>query len=70
LAAAYLPAQVAGRIGGAVVANLMFSKAAVSSSNHDRTSGAHFLPEVVATLGLMIALTENLPDLLIKIFQS
>ena len=29
-ACAYLPAQVAGCIGGAVVANLMFSKAAIT----------------------------------------
>ena len=31
-ACAYLPAQVAGCIGGAVIANLMFSKAAISIS--------------------------------------
>ena len=55
-AAAYLPAQVIGCIGGAVVANLMFSKAAVSISSHDRASGAHFLSEVVATLGLILVI--------------
>lgn len=53
-AAAYIPTQVAGCIGGAVVANLMFSRAAVSISIHRRASGAHFLSEVVATLGLLL----------------
>ncbi len=55
-AVAYLPAQVLGCIGGAVVANLMFSKAAVSISTHQRASPAHFLSEVVATLGLMLVI--------------
>lgn len=53
-AAAYLPAQVAGCVGGAVVANLMFSRAAVSISTKHRASGPHFLSEVVATLGLLL----------------
>ncbi len=55
-ACAYLPAQVAGCIGGAVVANLMFSKAAVSISTHHRATPAHFLSEVVATLGLILVI--------------
>jgi arsenate reductase len=53
---AYLPAQVLGCVGGAVVANLMFSSAAVSISTHDRASPAHFLSEVVATLGLIVVI--------------
>ena len=53
---AYLPAQVAGCIGGAVVANVMFAKAAVSISTHHRASPAHFLSEVVATLGLIVVI--------------
>jgi glycerol uptake facilitator-like aquaporin len=52
----YLPAQVIGCIGGAVVANLMFSKAAISISIHDRASGAHFLSEIIATLGLILVI--------------
>jgi glycerol uptake facilitator-like aquaporin len=56
MASAYVPAQVAGCIGGAVVANLMFSKAAVSISTHHRASPAHFLSEVVATLGLVLVI--------------
>ena len=55
-AAAYLPAQVAGCISGAVVANLMFSRAAVSLSTKHRASGAHFFFEVVATLGLLLVI--------------
>ncbi len=53
-AAAYLPAQVAGCVGGAVIANLMFAQAAVSISTKQRASGAHWLGEVVATVGLLL----------------
>src|SRR6202051_1510508 len=55
-AAAYLPAQVAGCIGGAVLANLMFARAAVSVSAKHRATPAHFLSEVVATLGLILVI--------------
>ena len=55
-AAAYLPAQVGGCIGGAVVANLMFGAAAISISTKHRASGSHFLSEVVATLGLLLVI--------------
>lgn len=55
-AVAYLPAQVSGCIGGAVVANLMFAHAAVSISTKHRASGAHWLAEVVATLGLLLVI--------------
>jgi arsenate reductase len=53
---AYLPAQVAGCIGGAVVANIMFSKVAISISTHHRATPAHFLSEIVATLGLILVI--------------
>ncbi|HVX23699.1 MAG TPA: MIP/aquaporin family protein [Acidimicrobiales bacterium] len=53
-AVAYLPAQVAGCVGGAVVANVMFSDPAVTVSTRDRASGAHFLSEAVATFGLLL----------------
>jgi len=55
-AAAYLPAQVAGCCGGAVLANLMFSAPAVTLSTTHRSSGAHWLAEVVATLGLLLVI--------------
>jgi arsenate reductase len=55
-AGAYLPVQVAGCIGGAVMANLMFALPAVSISAKNRASPAHFLSEVVATLGLILVI--------------
>ena len=55
-AAAYLPAQVAGCIAGAVAANLMFALPAVSISAKDRASAAHFLSEIIATLGLLLVI--------------
>jgi arsenate reductase len=55
-AVAYLPAQVAGCVFGAVLANLMFSRAAIELSTKHRASPAHFLSEVVATLGLLVVI--------------
>jgi glycerol uptake facilitator-like aquaporin len=55
-AAAYLLAQVAGCIGGAVLANLMFALPAVSISGKHRATPAHFLSEVIATLGLIVVI--------------
>ena len=55
-ACAYLPAQVAGCIGGAVLANLMFGLSVVSISTKDRATAGHFLSEVVATLGLLLVI--------------
>ena len=55
-AAAYLPAQVAGCTGGAVLANLMFALPAVSISGKHRATGAHFLSEIIATLGLLLVI--------------
>jgi glycerol uptake facilitator-like aquaporin len=55
-ALAYLPAQVTGCFCGAILANLMFSRAAISISTHHRASGAHFLSEIVATTGLLLVI--------------
>ena len=55
-AAAYLPAQVAGCVTGAVAANLMFAEAAVSISVKHRATGAHALSEVIATAGLVLVI--------------
>ena len=55
-ASAYLPAQVAGCVFGAVVANAMFSRAAFELSTKHRASPAHFLSEIVATLGLVLVI--------------
>jgi len=55
-AAAYLPAQAAGCVVGAVTANLMFARAAVSISTKHRATPAHLLSEVIATAGLMLVI--------------
>jgi arsenate reductase len=52
----YLVAQVAGCVSGAVLANLMFSRAAVTLSTDHRGSLAHGLSEVVATAGLVLVI--------------
>ena len=51
--AAYVPAQVAGAIAGAVLADAMFGKPLVHFSAHDRWAGHLWLGEVVATAGLV-----------------
>ena len=55
-ATAYLPAQVAGCIAGAVIANLMFALPAVTISTKHRATPAHFLSEIIATLGLLLVI--------------
>ena len=55
-AAAYLPAQVAGCTAGAVAANLMFALPAVTISAKHRATPAHFLSEVIATIGLLLVI--------------
>jgi len=55
-AAAYVPAQIAGCITGAIVANAMFEKALVSISTKHRATPAHLFSEVIATLGLMLVI--------------
>ena len=50
---AYVIAQVAGGISGAVLANLMFDLDAVTISTKDRATSGHFVAEIVATAGLV-----------------
>ena len=52
--AAYVPAQVGGACAGAMLANLMYGRSAVSLSHHTRTGGGLLLAEVVATAGLVL----------------
>jgi len=52
----YVGAQVAGAIGGSIVANLMFELDAVSWSHHSRSTGGLWLGEVVATIGLLVVI--------------
>ncbi|MEV7558979.1 aquaporin [Streptomyces sp. NPDC089795] len=51
--AAYVPAQIAGAIAGAVLADAMFGKPPVDFSTHERFAGHVWLGEVVATAGLV-----------------
>lgn len=53
---AYIPAQIAGGIGGAVLANAMFGLPSVTFSRHVRTGGHLWLGEVVATAGLVLVI--------------
>ena len=55
-AVAYIPAQVAGCVSGAVLANVTFDLAPVSISTTHRATTAHGLSEVVATLGLVLVI--------------
>jgi glycerol uptake facilitator-like aquaporin len=55
-ALAYIPAQVAGCVLGAITANGMFSLAAVSISTHHRATGAHLFSEAIATAGLLLVI--------------
>ena len=50
------PFQTLGCIGGAILANVMFSEAAISISTKHRASGPHWLSEVVATVGLILVI--------------
>jgi arsenate reductase len=54
--AVYLPAQVAGAVGGAALANLMFALPAVSISSKHRSGAQLWLGEVVATAGLVVVI--------------
>ncbi|MFF8828160.1 aquaporin [Streptomyces sp. NPDC015131] len=51
--AAYVPAQVAGAVSGAVLADAMFGGPLVRFSTHDRFAAHLWLAEVVATAGLV-----------------
>jgi glycerol uptake facilitator-like aquaporin len=53
-AAVYVAAQLAGGIGGAALANLMFALPAVTASATARSSPRLWLGEVVATAGLIL----------------
>ena len=52
--ATYLPAQFAGGVLGAVLANVMFNLDAVSVSTHHRSAGGLWLSEALATFGLVV----------------
>jgi glycerol uptake facilitator-like aquaporin len=55
-ALAYVPVQLAGCVLGAIAANGMFARAAISISTKHRASGAHLLAEAIATAGLLLVI--------------
>ncbi|MFV2039093.1 MAG: aquaporin, partial [Acidimicrobiales bacterium] len=52
----YVPAQVMGAIGGAIVANLMFDLKAIEWSEKARSGDGVWLGEIVATFGLIVVI--------------
>lgn len=52
--AVYLPAQIAGAVAGAILADAMFGEPLIKWSTHDRSAGNLLLGEVVATAGLIL----------------
>lgn len=50
----YVAAQVAGAVGGVVVAHLMFELPPIVLSRHARTGPAQLFSEFVATFGLLV----------------
>ncbi len=55
-AALYGVSQIGGAVVGAMVANVIFSLPTVHFSTHVRSSGALWLSEVIATLGLLLVI--------------
>ena len=53
---AYVAAQTVGGCVGAVVANVMFELPAIEWSTNDRSSGALWLSEAIATVGLLMVI--------------
>ena len=51
---AYVPAQIAGAVAGAMLADAMFGGPPVRWSTHDRSAGHLLLGEAVATAGLVL----------------
>jgi glycerol uptake facilitator-like aquaporin len=52
---ALVAAQLCGGLAGTVLANLMFGLDAVTPSTHERAGGGLWLGEVIATVGLLLA---------------
>ena len=50
---AYIPAQIAGAVSGAIIANIMFDLPAIQSSVNERVSTGTLVGEVIATAGLV-----------------
>ena len=55
-AVGYIPSQIAGALGGALLANAMFALPTFEASTKTRSSGPLWLAEVVATFGLVVVI--------------
>jgi glycerol uptake facilitator-like aquaporin len=55
-AAGYIGTQIAGALGGALLANAMFARPLLEASTKARSSGPLWLAEVVATFGLVVVI--------------
>lgn len=55
-AAAYIAAQTAGGIAGAILANLMFTLPPVAWSTTARADAGRLIAEIIATLGLLLVI--------------
>jgi arsenate reductase len=55
-ARAYIPAQIAGCIAGAVLANAMFALSAISISQTHRATPANMVAEGVGTIGMLLVM--------------
>jgi glycerol uptake facilitator-like aquaporin len=54
--AAFISAQIAGAITGAIVANVMFDLQAIQISTNERVSTGTLIGEVIATFGLIVVI--------------
>ena len=52
----YIPAQITGALGGALVANAMFALPTLETSTKTRSAGPLWLAEVVASFGLVVVI--------------
>jgi glycerol uptake facilitator-like aquaporin len=52
----YVVAQIAGAIGGAILANIMFDQTPIQIASTERVSAGLFLGEIVATAGLLVVI--------------
>ncbi len=52
----YIPAQITGALGGALLANAMFALPTFEASTKTRSAGPLWLGEVVATFGLVVVI--------------
>jgi len=52
----YVIAQIAGAIGGAILANVMFDQSAIQIASTERVTPGLFIGEIIATAGLLVVI--------------